>query len=69
MQLRNNGIYSQSEYVGKTLEEATQYAKEGGFEVRVIEMDGKAFMVTHDFRTDRLNFRVSDGFVTEVSGG
>lgn len=67
--LRNNGIISQAEYVGKTLDEATQYAEEGGFEVRIVEVDGKAFMVTHDFKTNRLNFRIRDGYVTEVYGG
>ena len=67
--LRNNGIISQSEYVGKTLDEATQYAEEGGFEVRIVEVDGKSIMVTHDVKTNRLNFRVKSGYVTEVYGG
>lgn len=69
MQLRNNGIYTQSEYRGKSVDEAKKYAEDGGFETRIIEVDGKALMVTHDFKTNRLNFRVSNGYVTEVSGG
>lgn len=67
--LRNNGIYSKNEYVGKSLEEATQYAKDGGFEVRVVEKDGEAFILTMDFKTERLNFRVKNGYVTDVHGG
>ncbi len=67
--LRNNGIYSKKEYVGKTLEEATKYAKEGGFDVRIVEKDGQTFMLTMDVRPDRLNFRVNHNMITDVYGG
>jgi hypothetical protein len=67
--LRNGGIYSKEEYVGKTIDEARKYAEEGGFITRIVEEDGKSFMVTMDFKTERLNFRVLQGYITDVYGG
>lgn len=67
--LRNNGIISKEEYIGKTLEEAKKYAEDGGFIIRIVEENGKSFILTMDFRTDRLNFRIKDGYVTDVYGG
>lgn len=69
MALRKNGIIEKSEYVGKTLEEAQKYAKQGGFTTRIVEENGKSFMVTHDHRSDRLNFRISNNKVIDVFGG
>jgi hypothetical protein len=67
--LRNNGLVSEWEYKGKTLEEATQYAKQGGFEVRVVEVDGQAKMLDMSISNNRVNFRVRDGIVTAVYTG
>ena len=68
--LRNNGLFSESEYRGKTLEEATKYAEEGGFIVRVTENNGSSIMVDAlDNKSHRLNFRVRDGFIIGVYGG
>lgn len=69
MKLRNNGIIEKREYVGKTLQEAKEYAESGGFTIRIVEEDAKAFMVTHDFKTNRLNFRLRNNKVTDVFGG
>ena len=69
MALRNGGIISVSEYVGKTLQEAIKYANDGGITTRITEENGKAYMVTADFKTNRLNFRVRDGIVIDVYGG
>lgn len=68
-QLRNNGIITHRDYVGKTLEEATQFAKSGGFEVRIVERDGNSFMLTMDYKNNRINFRVKGDIVTDVFGG
>lgn len=68
-QLRNNGIITQNEYVGKTLEEATKWANEGGFTTRIVEENGVAKMLEMDYKSNRLNFRVRNGIVTDVSGG
>ena len=67
--LRNFGLFSESEYKGKTLEEATKFAEDGGFIVRIVEEDGVAHMLDMSVREDRLNFRVRSGFVTAVFGG
>ena len=67
--LRNFGVFSESEYKGKTLEEATKYAEEGGFVVRIAEQDGDAKMLDMSVRGDRINFRVRNGFVTAAFGG
>ena len=67
--LRNNGIFSPTEYVGKTLEEAKKYAEEGGFIVRIVEEDGHAHMLTMDVKPNRLNFRVKKGHISDVYGG
>jgi hypothetical protein len=68
--LRNNGIFTDSEYKGKSIEDATKYAQDGGFIVRVTETDGQSIMVDMmDINAGRLNFRVRDGFVIGVYGG
>jgi hypothetical protein len=69
LNLRNNGIITKQEYVGKTLQEATQFANEGGFIVRVVENEGNSIMLDMSVRGDRLNFRVRDGKVVDVFGG
>lgn len=69
MKLRRNGIIEKSEYVGKTLQEATKYAEDGGFTVRIIEEDGKSYMVTNNVKSDRLNFRLRKDRVIDVFGG
>jgi hypothetical protein len=68
--LRNNGMFSPNEYKGKTIDEATKYAEEGGFIVRITETDGQSIMVDAlDIKANRLNFRVRDGFVIDAYGG
>lgn len=67
--LRNFGLFSEEEYKGKTLQEATKYAEDGGFVVRIVEQDGDIKMLDMSVRADRLNFRVNGGFVTNVFGG
>ena len=68
--LRNNGIFSEREYKGKSVQEAIEYAEAGGFVVRITEIDGKVEMVNAiDYKDDRLNFRVANGRVIGVHGG
>ena len=68
-QLRNNGIISKEEYVGKTLEQATKYANDGGFIIRIVEENGVPKMLDMSNRGDRVNFRVRDGKIVDVYGG
>lgn len=68
--VRNGGMFSEDEYRGKTIDEATKYAEEGGFVVRITETDGQSIMVDMmDINASRLNFRVRDGFIIGVYGG
>ena len=62
-------MFSESEYKGKTLDEATKYAEDGGFTVRIAEQDGDAKMLDMSVRGDRINFRVRAGYVTAAFGG
>ena len=67
--LRNNGIITESEYKGKTLDEAKKYAENGGFSTRIVEENGVAIMLDMSAKSNRINFRVRDGFVTAAFGG
>lgn len=67
--LRNYGMITESHYVGKTFEDASELAKNCGFTVRVVEKDGNAFIVTADVKTDRINFRLKNNIVIGVQGG
>lgn len=69
MALRHNGIITEKEYVGKTLEEATKYATDGGFTTRVVETNGVQVMLDMSNKADRINFRVKNGLVTAAFGG
>jgi len=68
-ELRNGGIITKSEYVGKTLQEATKYANDGGFSIRIVEKDGRPEMLDMSNKENRLNFRVYNDKVTDVFGG
>lgn len=67
--LRNNGIISQGEYEGKTIDEAKKYAEEGGYTTRITEENGQGKMLTMDINQNRINFRVRNGYVIDAYGG
>jgi len=67
--LRNFGLITPSEYVGKTYKEARQYAIDGGFTTRIVEENGVSYMLTMDVKGDRLNFRIKNDIVIDVYGG
>ena len=67
--MRNNGIITESEYKGKSLEDAKKYAEEGGFITRIVEQNGVSLMLDMSAVSNRINFRVRDGFVTAAFGG
>jgi len=54
------------EVVGLGELEATSVLEAAGFSVRVAERDGEPFMLTKDYRTDRVNLVVAGGVVTSV---
>jgi len=53
--------------IGKTESEARKIAQEYGYDSRVIVSDGVAYIVTADFRTDRVNLELTNGIVTDAS--
>jgi len=67
--LRNGGMITKSEYVGKTLDEATKYAEDGGFSIRIVEENGIPKMLDMSVNQSRVNFRIKNGYVTDVFGG
>lgn len=69
MTLRNHGIIVKSDYVGKKLDKAKEYAETGGFTIRIVEENGVSKMLDMSVNQNRINFRVSNGVVTDVFGG
>jgi len=53
--------------IGKTESEARRIAQDNGYDSRVTVADGVAYIVTADFRTDRVNFTLTNGIVTDAS--
>lgn len=44
-------------------------AKAEGYELRIVEQDGVTFMVTCDFRIDRINIIINNGLITSATIG
>jgi hypothetical protein len=55
--------------IGLTEDEALQAAVGAGWTARIVSRDGEDFMITKDYRLDRVNFTVVDGAVTAVYVG
>ena len=53
--------------IGKTYEEAQELCD--GYRLRVTNKDGVAYVVTCDFRLDRINVELDNGIVTFSSIG
>lgn len=60
-----------SDYIGLTVEEATELAEENDVMFRVVERDGEPLPATMDYRPGRINASVEDGMVISymVEGG
>jgi hypothetical protein len=54
---------------GLTEDEAKKVATERGWSIRVAMRDGEAFMLTTDYRQDRVNITVVNNLVTSVQIG
>lgn len=67
--LRNFGVITEKDYIGKELEIAEKFATDGGFVTRIVENNGTTYMVTMDYRMDRINFRVKNNIIIGVHGG
>lgn len=66
---KNFGLINPSEWAGLSLTEAEQKAKIEGFKTRISEIDGKALMLTMDYKNDRINFRVRGNKIVEAYTG
>ena len=55
--------------VGKKLEVVQQALEAAEIRFRVIEKDGEPLIMTMDYIEDRLNFKIKDGVIIEVSKG
>lgn len=67
--LKNFGMITEKDFLGKTLEEATEIAINDGYIVRVTERDGDAFILTMDIKVNRLNFRVNKNIIVGLYVG
>ena len=67
--LKKLGMITEKEYLGKSLEDATEAAQNNGYEVRVIERDGNVYMLPMNVQNDRINFRLKNNIVIGVNGG
>ncbi len=55
--------------VGQKLEVVQPALEAANIRFRVIEKDGEPFAMTMDYLPERLNFKIKDGVITEVSKG
>jgi len=55
--------------IGMTVDEATAWATEHNYTVRVVEIDGQGQPATMDYRSDRINLVVNNGVVTSAKMG
>ena len=52
--------------VGATIEEATAELEKDGWQIRICSEDGEQYMLTCDYRTDRVNLDLVSGKITNV---
>lgn len=55
--------------VGQKLSDVEPALEAAQIRFRVIEKDGEAFAMTMDYLPERLNFKIKDGVIFEVSKG
>ena len=44
-------------------------AQAAGFTLRIVERDGESYAITMDYRTDRVDVKVTNDIITEYSVG
>ena len=55
--------------VGMKEDEAMSLIKEDGFLYRTVYKDGEYYIVTCDYRIDRINLSIEEGFIIKVGVG
>lgn len=58
--------FSIQSLVGKTKAEAEELAKANGLQTRISQEDEETFMLTSDYWTDRVTFRIVKGMIVEA---
>jgi hypothetical protein len=58
-----NGLITESEWKGITLDEAIKLAKAKGFTHRIVEENGKSLMIDPTPKNNRVNLRVRGGVI------
>ena len=66
--MKNENLLEDS-YIGLTVKEAQDKAIQAGLRHRIIEEDGKAYIITADFIIGRLNFIINKGKITGIELG
>jgi hypothetical protein len=64
-----NGMVTSRDYEGLPLEQALKKAISSGFTPRIVEENGKSFMLTMDLVPNRINFRVRNDVIIEAYPG
>ena len=67
--VKNFGLITEAEFVGRPLNEAITKAENDGLTTRIVELDGHPYMLQMDYKTNRINFRVNNGLVVAAYGG
>ena len=60
---------TEKEWIGLSLNEANQRAESIGYTTRIVEENGNSYMVTADFKSNRLNLRVRDNIIIGLYTG
>ena len=62
-------LITESQWVGMTVEDANKRAEGIGYTCRIVEENGRSFMVNADVKSNRLNLRIRDGIVIGLFTG
>ena len=62
----DNDTTGAESYIGLSEEDATEKARAEGYDHRIVARDGEEFMVTMDYREDRINFSIENGRVVKA---
>ena len=60
---------TEKDWKGLTLDEAIKKSESIGYTHRIVERDGKHMLLDMDVKSNRLNFRVREDYITAVYTG
>lgn len=62
-------LYNEKELIGIAEEPAIEILKKLKINSRLVDRDNKKFILTRDYRTDRVNLAIKNGIVSEAYRG